>query len=101
MAQDKIMLVNPVAKSPDEKNAVAAPLGDLSGKRLGLRGDDQWKSFEVFSTRLLELLAQRYPLTEIARHRNSSRGRMVERDGFPAFLSFAEGIDGAILGLGA
>lgn len=100
MVKGKLVLINPVGKPPDEANTVASPVGDLSGKRIGLRTDDMWKAFDVFSNRIEEDLKRKYPTVEIARFRNTSGGRAVSHDGSPEFLSFAEGVDGAIVGLG-
>lgn len=96
-----IELVNPGGEALEESNVMAKPLRDLTGKRIGLRTDSSWRSFDIFAGRLQELLSKEYPASEVVVFRNThtTGGRGIGFDVSPEFRSFAKTIDVAILGL--
>ncbi|MBI2906041.1 MAG: hypothetical protein HYX92_00145 [Chloroflexi bacterium] len=96
-----VQLVNPGGEAKGGYNVAARPLNSLTGKRIGLRTDSAWRSFDFLACRLQELLSKEYPASEVVVFRNThtTGGRGVGSDASAEFRAFARTIDVAILGL--
>ncbi|MBI2907230.1 MAG: hypothetical protein HYX92_06195 [Chloroflexi bacterium] len=94
-------LVNPVGEPPQEHNVLAQPLRDFKGKRIGFRTDHIWTAYDVFAARLQELVRERYQASDFEHFENTQNtgGRAIGHESSPEFMSFADKVDVAILGL--
>lgn len=96
----KVELINPVGDPPEDENSVARPLGDFKGKKIGFRTDHYWKSFDVFTERVRQLLKQKYGVEDTEEFKNfPNTGGKAVADVAPEFVAFSNKIDAAILGL--
>lgn len=99
MRSDRIAVLSPVSAAPGERRNLSPGVADLAGRRLGVRRDRTWRSFEVFADELARLARERLGSRET---RSFDPG---ERIGAPEAESeriraFAAEIDAAVVGLG-
>lgn len=104
----KYVLVDPSANEPQQKQRLAPRVGNLRGKRIGIR--IRWKSFDVFMEEVGTVLARDHGVGELVLLRlENVRADRLKRGLYkgtsdlwiPAegIDDFASRIDAAILGL--
>ncbi|HZR80665.1 MAG TPA: hypothetical protein VFD92_06185 [Candidatus Binatia bacterium] len=94
-----IQILSPVALGPAETKPLAARLPSLRGKRLGIRRDHTWRSFEVFADELGRLANDRLGVADVVMFDPESRIGTPERES-DKVAEFARGVDAAVVGLG-
>ena len=95
----EIQVLTPIARGPLESRELAFPVAGLAGKRLGIRHDKAWRSFEVFSDELERLAYERLGVAEVVRFDPETRIGSPEAETARA-REFASRIDAAVVGLG-
>jgi len=98
MAQ-QIEVLSPVALGPAAAKALTARLPDLKGKRLGIRRDRAWHSFEIFSDEIAALARRDLGVAEVVMFDPDARIGTPERESAKV-AGFAHNVDAAIVGLG-
>jgi hypothetical protein len=95
----EIRVLSPIAPGPSENRALAPAVSDLAGKRLGIRHDKAWRSFEIFSDELERLAYERLRVAEVVRFDPETRIGSPEAETARA-REFAARVDAAVVGLG-
>jgi hypothetical protein len=95
----EIHVLSPVAMGPSESRVLALPAGGLAGKRLGIRHDKAWRSFEIFSDELEKLARERLGVADVIRFDPATRIGSPEAETARA-REFAAQVDAAVVGLG-
>jgi hypothetical protein len=95
----QIEILSPVSLGPADAKALNASLPTLSGKRLGIRRDRAWRSFEIFSDEIAELARRELGVAEVVLFDPEARIGTPERESAKA-AAFAHTVDAAIVGLG-
>lgn len=99
MGQNRIEILSPVALGPSDVRSLTAPLRTLAGKRLGIRRDHTWRSFEVFADELGRLARERLGVAEVVMFDPATRIGSPEHES-ARVAEFARGVDAAVVGLG-
>jgi len=94
-----IEILSPASRGPTEAAALAAPLASLAGKRLGIRRDSTWRSFEVFADEIGRLARKRLGVADVVMFDPEARIGTPEHES-ARVESFARRVDAAIVGLG-
>jgi hypothetical protein len=76
----EIAILSPVVLGVDASRPLAPRLATLAGKRLGIRRDHAWRSFDVFSEELALLATQRSGVSGIELFDPESRIGTPERE---------------------
>ena len=94
-----IDILSPVSLGASEARPVAAALPSLAGKRLGLRVDRAWQSFQWFAEEVAAHATERCAVQSVTFFDPETRigSPDTERD---KIRRFADGVDVAIVGLG-
>jgi hypothetical protein len=95
----EIQVLSPVALGPSENRALAPAVASLRGKRLGIRHDKAWRSFEIFSDELERLAREQLGVAEVVRFDPGTRIGSPEAESARA-VEFASRVDAAVVGLG-
>ncbi|HEY8517780.1 MAG TPA: hypothetical protein VIS07_19905 [Candidatus Binatia bacterium] len=95
----QLQILSPVALGPSDVRTLNAPLATLAGKRLGIRRDHTWRSFEVFADKLAELARERLGVADVVMFDPESRIGTPERES-ARVAEFAREVDAAVVGLG-
>lgn len=95
----RIQVLSPVALGPTGNRALAPAVADLRGKRLGIRHDRAWRSFEIFSDELERIAREQLGVGEIVRFDPGTRIGSPEVETERA-EEFAGRVDAAVVGLG-
>jgi hypothetical protein len=95
----QIRVLSPVALGPSEDRALAPAAATLRGKRLGIRHDRAWHSFEVFSDELERLAYAELGVAAVVRFDPGTRIGSPEAETERA-EAFASQVDAAVVGLG-
>lgn len=95
----EIRVLSPVAMGPSESRELAQPVSGLRGKRLGIRHDRAWQSFEIFTDELEKLALERLGVAEVIRFDPETRIGSPEAETARA-REFAARVDVAVVGLG-
>lgn len=94
-----VEILSPIALGPTEQHPLAAPVADLRGRRLGIRHDRAWRSFDVFAGRLAELARAELGVEEVVLFDPGPRVGRPE-DESRRVAEFARTVDAAVVGLG-
>lgn len=95
----RIRILSPVAAGPGEQRPLAHRPVALSGRRVGIRRDRTWHSFEVFTDELARLLRDRLGVGEVVFFDPGTRIGTPE-DESARVSEFAREVEAAIVGLG-
>ena len=96
---NQIDILSPVALGPGDAKTLNAALAGLRGKRLGIRRDRAWRSFEIFSDEIAELARRELGVADVVLFDPEARIGTPERESARA-AAFARTVDAAIVGLG-
>jgi hypothetical protein len=99
MTRSSIQILSPVAHGPSDVRALNPALPTLAGKRLGIRRDHTWRSFEFFADELGRLARERLEVAEVVMFDPESRIGSPERES-ARVAEFARTVDAAVVGLG-
>lgn len=99
MGQNRIEILSPVALGPSDVRPLTPPLPTLAGKRLGIRRDHTWRSFEVFADELGRLARERLGVAEVVMFDPETRIGSAEHES-ARVAEFARSVDAAVVGLG-
>jgi len=99
MSKGTIQILSPVAHGPSEVRTAAPALATLAGRRLGIRRDHTWRSFEIFADELGRLARERLGVAEVVMFDPESRIGTPERES-ARVAEFARTVDAAVVGLG-
>ncbi|MDG2303062.1 MAG: hypothetical protein P8R42_00180 [Candidatus Binatia bacterium] len=94
-----IEILSPVALGPSEAVELAPGVTSLAGKRLGIRRDSTWQSFEIFADELGRLARARLGVAEVVTFDPEARIGTPEHES-ARVEAFAREVDAAIVGLG-
>src|SRR5215831_966638 len=95
----QIEILSPVALGPSAAKPLNAKLAALHGKRLGIRRDRAWRSFEIFSDEIAELARRELGVAEVVLFDPEARIGTPEHESAKV-AEFARTVDAAIVGLG-
>lgn len=95
----RLEILSPVALGPLEAKTLAPRLASLRGKRLGIRRDHTWRSFEVFADELGRLALERLGVADVVMFDPETRIGTPERES-ARVAEFARTVDAAVVGLG-
>jgi hypothetical protein len=95
----QIEILSPVALGPSDVRKLNPPLATLAGKRLGIRRDHTWRSFEVFADTLGRIAREQLGVAEVVMFDPESRIGTPERES-ARVAEFARGVEAAVVGLG-
>jgi hypothetical protein len=95
----QIEILSPVSLGPAESRLISPKLTDLRGKRLGIRRDHAWRSFEIFADELGKAAREKAGVAEVVMFDPESRIGSPERESAKV-VEFARRIDAAVVGLG-
>ncbi len=95
----EIEILSPASLGPADVAELAPPLASLAGKRLGIRRDSTWRSFEVFAEELGDLARERLGVAEVVMFDPEARIGTPEHES-ARVEAFAKEVDAAIVGLG-
>jgi hypothetical protein len=94
-----IEILSPTAAGPSDARPLSPRLDTLRGKRLGIRRDHAWRSFVIFANEIARLARERLGVAEVVMFDPETRiGRPEEESG--KVVTFAKGVEAAIVGLG-
>jgi hypothetical protein len=96
---DTIEILSPVSLGAAEARALSPRLSSLRGKRLGIRRDHAWRSFEIFADELGRLARSELGVAEVVMFDPESRIGTPEQES-DKVVDFARRIDAAVVGLG-
>jgi len=99
MTKPSIQILSPVALGPRDVRVLSPGLPTLAGKRLGIRRDHTWRSFEIFADELGRLARERLSVAEVVMFDPESRIGTPERES-ARVAEFARTVDAAVVGLG-
>jgi hypothetical protein len=100
MAADQtIEILDPTATGPTERLPLPARLPGLSGRVLGLRIDDTWRSFTRFADRFAQLARARLGVRDVIIWDPDVRIGTTDEERLKV-AGFVRDIDAAIVGLG-
>lgn len=92
-------ILSPAAVGPTGGASLAPVAPTLEGKRLGIRRDSAWRSFEIFADELGRLARERLGVSDVIMFDPEARiGTPEEESG--RVEAFASEIDVAVVGLG-
>jgi hypothetical protein len=94
-----IEILSPVVLGAGEARPLAPRLESLAGRRLGIRRDHAWRSFDVFAAAIARLVRSRLGVTDVVLFDPESRIGTPERESAKV-AEFARGVDAAVVGLG-
>lgn len=95
----QIEILSPVSVGPEGTNKLAGALPSLAGKRLGIRRDSAWRSFEVFAEELGRLARKELGVAEVVMFDPEARIGTPEQES-ARVEAFAKEVDAAVVGLG-
>ena len=95
----EIRVLSPIALGPSEDRPLAPAVAELRGKRLGIRHDRAWRSFEIFSDELEHLAREQLEVAEVVRFDPGTRIGSPEAE-IERAEAFARSVDAAVVGLG-
>ena len=95
----RIEILSPVAMGPGEAKPITPALGSLRGKRLGIRRDSVWRSFEIFADELGRLASERLGVASVEMFDPGIRIGTTDEER-AKIAAFAQQIDAAVVGLG-
>jgi hypothetical protein len=96
---NRIEILSPVSLGPAEAKPLAPRPATLAGKRLGIRRDHTWRSFEVFADELGRLARERLGVADVVMFDPETRIGTPERES-DKVAEFARHVDAAVVGLG-
>jgi hypothetical protein len=96
---DTIDILSPVSVGAAESRPLVERLSSLRGKRLGIRRDHAWRSFEIFADELGRLAQAELGVAEVVMFDPESRIGTPEQES-DKVIDFARQIDAAVVGLG-
>jgi hypothetical protein len=96
---DTIEILSPVSLGAAEARPLSPRLSSLRGKRLGIRRDHAWRSFEIFADELGRLARSELGVAEVVMFDPESRIGTPEQES-DKVIDFARRIDAAVVGLG-
>ena len=95
----EIEILSPAALGSGAAKPLIPRLGTLAGKRLGIRHDHAWRSFDVFAVELERLARARLDVADVVLFDPESRIGTPERESSKV-ADFARSVDAAVVGLG-
>jgi len=95
----QIEILSPVSLGPSESKPLNPRLATLRGRRLGIRRDHAWRSFEIFADEVGKLARERLGVAEVLMFDPESRIGTAEKESAKV-VEFAQKVDAAIVGLG-
>jgi hypothetical protein len=95
----RIDILSPAALGPAESRELSPRPGSLAGKRLGIRRDHTWRSFEIFADEIGRLARSQLGVAEVVMFDPESRIGTPEHESGKV-VEFARRIDAAVVGLG-
>jgi len=95
----EIAILSPVVLGAGVSKPLAPRLPTLAGKRLGIRRDHAWRSFDVFAEEIARLAFERLGVAGVELFDPESRIGTPERESAKV-ADFAHGVDAAVVGLG-
>ena len=95
----EIQILSPVSPGPRGRSELAPGLASLVGKRLGIRRDRTWRSFEIFADELGRLAREQLGVAEVVMFDPDARIGTPEHES-ARVESFAREVDAAVVGLG-
>lgn len=107
MTSRKVTLLDPIAPARKTSERLSARASSLAGKTVGIYDSLMWANFGRFADRLEELLKSRAGVARVVRLNGGAPGaanrpgRKGLHVGDAELDAFAQGIDSAIVGLGA
>ena len=99
MDEKRLRILSPVAAGPGDQRPLAARPGSLAGRRVGIRRDRTWTSFEVFTDELARLFRDRLEVGEVVFFDPGTRIGTPE-DESARVVDFAREVEAAVVGLG-
>ncbi len=94
-----IEILSPTSMGPTEVAQRTPPIASLAGKRLGIRRDSTWRSFEVFADELSRLATERLGVRDVVMFDPEARIGTPEHES-ARVEAFAQEVDAAVVGLG-
>jgi|SRR6185295_17712865 len=94
-----IAILSPAVLDQEAAKPLSERLSSLTGKRLGIRRDHAWHSFDVFSDEVARLARERLGVASVELFDPESRIGTPERESAKV-AEFARTVDAAIVGLG-
>ena len=94
-----IEILSPVSLGVAAARPLVERLPSLRGKRLGIRRDHAWRSFEVFAEELGRVAQEDLGVAEVIMFDPESRIGTPEQES-DKVIDFARQIDAAVVGLG-
>lgn len=95
----RISILSPVSLGPSDTRTLAPALPSLEGRRLGIRRDHTWRSFEVFADELGRMAKERLGVAEVVMFDPETRIGTPERES-ARVAEFAREVEAAVVGLG-
>jgi hypothetical protein len=95
----QIEILSPVSLGAAEARQLSDTLPALRGKRLGIRRDHAWRSFEIFADELGRLAREDLGVAEVVMFDPESRIGSPELESAKV-VDFARRVDAAVVGLG-
>lgn len=99
MSAQRVRVLDPTASGSTTEVPLAPPPIDLAGLRLGLRVDDTWPAFSVFSDELARIARRDWKITEVHTFDPGTRSDAPEVEA-KRLEGFVGRIDVAVVGLG-
>lgn len=100
MSRESILeILSPAASGPADVADLAPSVPSLEGKRLGIRRDSAWRSFEVFADELGQLARDRLGVSDVVMFDPEARIGTPEHES-GRVEAFAKEVDAAVVGLG-
>jgi hypothetical protein len=96
---NRIEILSPVSLGAGETREPTAGLESLAGRRLGIRRDRTWRSFEIFAEELDRLARDRLGVAEVVMFDAGVRIGTTEEEK-AKIAGFASQVDAAVVGLG-
>lgn len=94
-----IEVLSPVALGPTDAHPLAPRLDTLRGKRLGIRIDHAWRSWQLAADELATLARAELGVADVVIFDPESRIGKPEEESRKV-VEFARGVDAALVGLG-
>ena len=95
----RLRILSPVAAGPGQQRPLAARPAALLGRRVGIRRDRTWGSFEVFTDEVARLLRERTGVAEVVFFDPGTRIGTPEHES-ARVVDFAREVEAAVVGLG-
>jgi hypothetical protein len=96
---ETITILSPVALGPGEARPLSPRLPTLRGRRLGIRVDHAWRSFQQYADELARLARDRLGVREVVLFDPETRVGTPEAESGKV-ADFARAVDAAVVGLG-